>query len=162
MKMIDLEQKAMQIGKQFKQSELLITTAESCTGGWVSEAITSVPGSSGWFDRGFVTYSNAAKQEMLGVRSTTLEQFGAVSEETACEMAAGALKKSQAQISVAITGIAGPDGGTDDKPVGTVWFAWADKDDVQTKRSCFQGDRQSIREQAVAVALDGLLKLVKK
>lgn len=157
-----IKQKSIQLGKQLKLQKILVATAESCTGGWVSEAITAIPGSSSWFDRGFVTYSNAAKQEMLGVKAITLDQFGAVSEETASEMAAGALKNSQAQLSVSITGIAGPDGGSDDKPVGTVWFAWADQNSIISKQHIFTGDRASIREQAVITALDGLLELSKK
>jgi len=161
-----LEQKTTQLGKQLLANDQMIATAESCTGGLVAAAITSVAGSSSWFDRGFVTYSNEAKQEMLGVQADTLDEFGAVSEETAREMAAGALLLSYAQLSVSITGIAGPDGGTDDKPVGTIWFAWSIKTggfeiETQTKKESFSGDRDSIRQQAVVTALEGLLDLAK-
>ncbi len=159
-----IEDLAQQLGDQLSGKEIEISTAESCTGGLVAAAITSIAGSSGWFDRGFVTYSNEAKQDMLGVQPETLREFGAVSEETAQELSAGALLLSFAQISVSITGIAGPDGGTDDKPVGTIWFAWSTKTEsleieTQTKKELFSGDRDSIRQQAVVTALEGLLKL---
>ncbi len=150
---------AQQLGNLRNQNGFVISTAESCTGGWVAEAITSVSGSSEWFDRGFVTYSNQSKQEMLGVRAETLEKFGAVSEETAREMAEGALTHSQAQISIAITGIAGPDGGTKEKPVGTIWFAWSNSDITRTKKKTFTGNRHEIRLQAVITALNGLLEM---
>ncbi len=144
------------LSKQWK-----IATAESCTGGGVSEMITSIPGSSEWFDRGFVSYSNNSKIEMLGVKASTLEQFGAVSEQTAREMAEGALKYSQAQVSVAITGIAGPDGGTPDKPVGTVWFAWAAHHmDTRTEIQHFKGDRLTIRALSVNFALNKLVDIL--
>ena len=136
----------------------LIATAESCTGGWAAQVITHTAGSSAWFERGFVTYSNQAKIDMLGVRAETLEKFGAVSQETAAEMATGALKKSNAMISLAITGIAGPTGGSPGKPVGTVCFAWCcvgEKAVAET--ALFAGDREAIRRQAVVHALRGLL-----
>jgi nicotinamide-nucleotide amidase len=137
------QQKATQLGKQLLANSHTVTTAESCTGGGVAEMITSVSGSSVWFDRSFVTYSNESKQEMLGVQEATLDKFGAVSEEVAREMSAGALLLSYADISVSITGVAGPDGGTDDKPVGTIWFAWSTKTDsleieTQTKKEIFR------------------------
>ncbi len=159
-----IEDLAQQLGDQLKNKGIEISTAESCTGGLVAAALTSIAGSSGWFDRGFVTYSNEAKQDMLGVQPETLREFGAVSEEVAREMSAGALLLSFAQISVSITGIAGPDGGTEDKPVGTIWFAWSVKTEsleieTQTKKELFNGDRNSIRQQAVVAALEGLLKL---
>lgn len=116
---------AVQVGEQLSRRGLLLATAESCTGGWAASAITAIAGSSGWFDRGFVTYSNLAKQEMLGVLPATLESHGAVSEATAREMALGAVGRSAAHMGVAISGIAGPGGGTDAKPVGTVCFAWS-------------------------------------
>jgi len=134
----------------------MLVTAESCTGGGLAYAITAIPGSSKWFERGFVTYSNESKQELLGVSSNTLEKYGAVSEQTVIEMAHGALRNSHADFSIAITGIAGPDGGTAEKPVGTVWFAWGTKDKIQSQLKFFQGDRKSIREQAIEYAL-GLL-----
>lgn len=146
-----------------RQRRLLIATAESCTGGWAAQVITHTAGSSAWFDRGFVTYANAAKTDMLGVRMNTIETCGAVSLETAGEMAEGALKNSNASISLAITGIAGPTGGSLDKPVGTVCFGWCMRsgDRIDTP-SCecrlFSGDRESIRRQSVIHALSGVLE----
>lgn len=134
-----------------------LATAESCTGGGVSEMITSIPGSSDWFERGFVSYSNASKIEMLGVKASTLAQFGAVSEQVAKEMAEGALKNSHAQISLAVTGIAGPDGGTPDKPVGTVWFAWSGQNfPTKTQIQHFDGDRSTVRALSIKFVLEGL------
>lgn len=151
---------AKKVGQKLLEQKLLLVTAESCTGGWVAEAITSVPGSSEWFERGFVTYTNIAKQEMLGVKASTLEKFGAVSEETAREMAEGALKHSHADIALSVTGIAGPDGGSKEKPVGTVWFGWAGKNfDTIAKLKHFNGDREAIRSQAVEFVLSELLRL---
>jgi nicotinamide-nucleotide amidase len=140
----------------------MLATAESCTGGWVAMACTALAGSSDWFERGFVTYSNAAKQESLGVREQTLRRHGAVSEETAREMAAGALRHSRAQAALAITGIAGPTGGTPAKPVGTVCFAWAHGSKMQSETRRFDGDRESVRRQSVAHALEGLLSQLNK
>ena len=137
---------------------VLIATAESCTGGWAAQVITHTAGSSAWFERGFVTYSNEAKMEMLGVRPETLELFGAVSQETAAEMAAGALKNSNALISMAITGIAGPAGGSPGKPVGTVCFGWCRAGGTaETETAVFAGDREAVRRLAVVRALRGLL-----
>lgn len=154
---------AEQLGKRLKQLKIMLVTAESCTGGWVAREITAVPGSSHWFDRGFVTYTNLSKQEMLGVSPETLEDHGAVSEQTVREMAEGALRNSQAGVSVAISGIAGPGGGSEEKPVGTVWIAWAANDHVtHCKREIFTGDREQVRRQAVASALQGLLELLEK
>lgn len=136
----------------------MLALAESCTGGMVAQAVTSVAGSSTWFDRGFVTYSNIAKIEMLGVSNQTLENFGAVSEETALEMVLGALKNSHAQIAGSITGIAGPDGGTIEKPVGTVCFAWAGEGfstQVTTKK--LLGNREEIRQQAALLMMAELI-----
>lgn len=147
-----------QIGIALEKKGLILSTAESCTGGLVAAAITDIPGSSAWFDRGFVTYSNQAKISMLGVSPATLQQHGAVSEATAIAMAEGAQKHSSAQITLATTGIAGPDGGTDDKPVGTVCFAWAFEHQVTaTITQCFVGNRQAIRQQAVMYVLQELL-----
>ncbi len=138
-----------------------LVTAESCTGGGLAAVLTQIPGSSQWFERGYVTYSNAAKRECLGVSLETLETSGAVSEETATEMAQGAIAYSHAQAGVAITGIAGPDGGTVDKPVGTVCFAWAHADgSYRSTKTLFQGDRQEVRQQACMLALQGLLDLL--
>lgn len=149
------------VGARLRAKGLMLATAESCTGGWVAQAVTSVAGSSDWFERGFVTYSDAAKQEMLGVRARTLVVHGAVSEETARAMASGALAHSRAQVAVAITGIAGPGGGSPEKPLGMVCFAWAVADgniSVQTRH--FKGDRESVRRQSVIVALQGVLGLL--
>jgi len=138
-----------------------LAAAESCTGGWLAQSVTAIAGSSTWFDRGFVTYSNAAKVEMLGVPETTLERHGAVSEATARAMAQGVLRNSRADWAVAITGVAGPSGGSPDKPVGTVCFAWAQKDKGCEAQVChFAGDRAAVREQSVRHALNGLLKRV--
>ena len=139
----------------------MAATAESCTGGWIAKTFTDVAGSSGWFDRGFVTYTNAAKQELLGVAGDTLRAHGAVSEATVREMATGALARSSAQVAVAVSGVAGPAGGTPDKPVGTVWLAWARRDGVlRTARHGFDGDREAVRRQAVAAAIQGLERLL--
>ncbi|WP_414931503.1 CinA family protein [Vibrio europaeus] len=143
-----------QLGSLLHAQRLILTTAESCTGGGVSAAVTDIAGSSAWFDRAFITYSNEAKIEMLGVSAATLEQFGAVSEQTVVEMVEGAIQNSNANIGVSISGIAGPGGSTELKPVGTVCFAWADSSDwkkVETVR--FSGDRAQVRQQAVEHAL---------
>ena len=141
------------VGEKLLAQHKVLATAESCTGGALSAAITSVPGSSQWFERGFITYSNESKVEMLCVRLNTLETYGAVSEETAREMVLGALQNSRATIAISITGIAGPDGGTKQKPVGTVCFGWGFHDDIQTCTQHFSGDRAIIRAQAVEFAL---------
>ena len=152
-----------QIGEACVRAHLIVAAAESCTGGGVGEAITRTAGSSAWFDRGFVTYSNEAKVDLLGVRQETIGSHGAVSEAVAREMAIGALHQSNADLAVAVTGIAGPDGGTAAKPVGLVWFAWAALGgEVRTKFEVFGGDRAAIREQAVIEALKGLVELVGK
>jgi nicotinamide-nucleotide amidase len=152
---------AEKVGAALKLHGLLLATAESCTGGGVAQTITGVAGSSAWFERGFVTYSNVAKVEMLGVSQLTLDRHGAVSEATVREMAEGALLQSKAQVSLAVSGIAGPDGGTEDKPVGTVWLAWAIKQGV-TRSEChhFNGNRGEVRSHAVRAALQGLLILL--
>ncbi len=156
----ELERLAADVGFALQSAGLRLVTAESCTGGWVGEAVTAIAGSSDWFDRGFITYSNAAKREVLGVAAATLSQHGAVSEETAREMALGALKQSRAQISVAITGVAGPGGGSADKPVGTVCFAWAKNDAaLRSERRLLKGDRTEVRRQSVLIALRGILGL---
>ncbi len=159
----DLVELSEALGQVCRAHGLLIATAESCTGGWAAEAITHTAGSSAWFDRGFVTYANAAKTDMLGVRLITIETHGAVSLETAGEMAAGALANSNATISLAITGIAGPTGGSPEKPVGTVCFGWCLKNaDGEMVPSCerrlFSGDREAVRRQAVIHALSGLIE----
>ena len=147
------------VGAMLKARQLMLASAESCTGGWIGQALTMVPGSSAWFDRGFVTYTNQAKQQMLGVSTETLKRFGAVSENVVREMAAGALTRSQAQIAVAVSGIAGPDGGSADKPVGTVCIAWAGADGVGGEQLfLFDGDRDAVRRRSVIAALEGVLQ----
>jgi nicotinamide-nucleotide amidase len=152
---------ATQVGAALKAHGMMLATAESCTGGGVAGAVTEIAGSSAWFDRGFVTYANQAKVEMLGVSPDTLARFGAVSEATVREMVAGALHHSQAQIALAVSGIAGPGGGTAEKPVGTVWFAWGIKGEVGIARlHQLAGNRAEIRAQAVRIALQGILGLL--
>jgi nicotinamide-nucleotide amidase len=149
------------LGARLKARRDVIVTAESCTGGWVAQELTAIAGSSAWFDRGFVTYSNAAKQEMLGVHADTISRHGAVSEETASEMARGALERSKGTVALAITGVAGPSGGTPAKPVGTVCFGWALKGRpprAETRR--FAGDREAVRRQSVEHALARVLELL--
>lgn len=154
----DLATLSATIGEALRERSLTLTTAESCTGGWAAQVVTHTAGSSAWFERGFVTYANEAKTEMLGVRPETLLNHGAVSPETALEMAFGALKNSKALISLAITGIAGPSGGSPDKPVGTVCFAWClHNQEAEAETCCFTGDREAVRRQAVIHALTGLL-----
>jgi nicotinamide-nucleotide amidase len=156
-----MENLVAQVGGALKSHGMMLATAESCTGGGVAQAITEVAGSSAWFERGFVTYSNLSKQQMLGVRETTLKQYGAVSEMTVRELVAGALANSAAQVALAVTGIAGPDGGTVDKPVGTVWFAWGIKHgETHAQRHQLGGNRAEVRAQAVHIALQGLIDLL--
>jgi nicotinamide-nucleotide amidase len=136
----------------------MLATAESCTGGWIAKAATDVAGSSAWLERGFVTYSNAAKEEMLGVRAETLVAHGAVSGPTVLEMVAGALERSRAQVAVAVSGIAGPGGGNSEKPVGTVWLAWSVPGRAPwAERRWLAGDRDRVRRQTVRLALEGLV-----
>ncbi len=148
------------LGRVLSAREWRLACAESCTGGWVAQVVTDIPGSSAWFDRGFVTYSNQAKQDMLGVQEETLNTHGAVSEAVVLEMAQGALTHSVADISVAISGIAGPGGGSPDKPVGTVWCAWATAQQHKAQKQVFTGDRREVRRQAVERALQGLLEML--
>ena len=151
---------AEQIGTVLRKHDHKLAAAESCTGGWVCQAVTDVAGSSAWFDCGFVTYTNTAKQQLLGVPESVLTAFGAVSEETVFAMAAGALRNSQADCAVAVSGIAGPTGAAPGKPVGTVWFAWQRREGrCATRRIQFDGDRRSVRRQAVVVALQGILEM---
>jgi nicotinamide-nucleotide amidase len=149
---------ARRVGKALKMKDQTLVTAESCTGGWVSQAVTSIAGSSEWFERGYVTYSNAAKREALGVAKKTLLRHGAVSEPVAREMARGALKRSRGTIALAITGIAGPGGGAPGKPVGTVCFAWAQGRKIRSETKHFGGGRTSVRRQSVVHALRGAMK----
>ena len=149
---------AQRVGRALAARGAMLVTAESCTGGLIAGAITDVAGSSAWFERGFVTYSNDAKIEMLGVRADTLARYGAVSEATAAEMAAGALAHSRSEWAVAVTGVAGPDGGSPEKPVGMVCFAWAQRHGpVQTATQHFPGDRAAVRAATVEAALIGVL-----
>lgn len=151
-----------EIASHLKSAQWQLVTAESCTGGLIASAITEIPGSSVWFERGFVTYSNLAKQEMLSVPYELLEQFGAVSEEVASAMATGALQHSAGQIALSVTGIAGPDGGSIDKPVGTVCFGWVTRDSSPlTLKKQFGGSRHDIRMAACKEALQGILPLIK-
>ncbi|MDH5258927.1 MAG: nicotinamide-nucleotide amidase [Gammaproteobacteria bacterium] len=153
-----MEKEVMQISQQLLSIGSLLTTAESCTGGWVAKMITDMPGSSQWFDRGFVTYSNASKTDMLSVSVELLANYGAVSEQVAASMAVGALNNSLAEYSLSITGVAGPDGGSPEKPVGMVCFGWAKKNTpAMTETVVFEGDRDRVRYQAAKYALEGLL-----
>lgn len=152
-----------QLAELLKEKNWMLTIAESCTGGLISAACTDLAGSSAWFDRGFVTYSNDAKREMLGIAEHTLLEHGAVSEHTVEAMALGALKHSYAHIAVAVSGIAGPSGGSPGKPVGMVCFSWMSEYHQPRKETIvFEGDRSSIRAQAVDYALNGLIKLLKE
>jgi nicotinamide-nucleotide amidase len=171
---------AERVGRCLKEHGLLLISAESCTGGWVAQVVTAVPGSSDWFDRGFVTYSNAAKQQVLGVAADTLDRFGAVSEPVVCEMVSGALRpvassalhpvtsaalrpgvsgaKEPQRFAVAVSGVAGPGGGSKDKPVGTVCFAWGRTGGgIDSATRWLPGDREGVRRQSVAIALQGIL-----
>ena len=153
-----LQELAIRIGAALRARDRVLALAESCTGGWIAKVITDVPGSSGWFDRGFVTYSNTAKIDLLGVPKTTIVAHGAVSGDVVAAMTAGALQRSPADVVIAVSGVAGPDGGTADKPVGTVYLAWALRGGPpHIKRHRFAGDREAVRRQTVAVALQGLL-----
>jgi len=149
---------AQKLGARLKGAGAKLVTAESCTGGWAAQVVTSVAGSSAWFECGFVTYSNQAKRELLGVREETLEKHGAVSEETAREMAQGALSRGRATVALAVTGVAGPGGGSPTKPVGMVCFAWASARSVRSETQQFSGDRESVRRQSVIRALEGVLQ----
>ena len=154
-----LEALAAKVGRQLLANGERLATAESCTGGWVGQCLTAIAGSSGWFDRGFITYSNDAKIEILGVSSDALAAHGAVSEAIAAAMARGALERSRADWALAITGVAGPQGGSATKPIGTVCFAWAGPEErVATATRHFDGDRQTVRAQSVAHALTGILQ----
>ena len=154
---VELQRMAERLGACLRDAKQMLVTAESCTGGWIAKTVTDVAGSSDWFDCGLAAYSYEAKQRLLGVRAETLEHFGAVSRETAIEMVSGALVHSGSAIAVAVTGIAGPGGGTDDKPVGTVWIAWKRRGGYpQAELFHFEGDREAVRRQTVAAALRGL------
>lgn len=151
-----------EVGEALKNHQKMIVTAESCTGGLIAESLTSVAGSTAWFDRAYVTYSYEAKKEMLGVKETTIMKKGAVSQECVEEMVIGALQESHAKVSVACSGIAGPGGGTPDKPVGTVWISWAMQghEQIVSKLFHFDGDRDAVRQQCTVEALQGVLTLL--
>jgi len=151
---------AKKVGEAVEAKNFMLSTAESCTGGLIAATITEVPGSGDWFDCGFVTYTNTAKNDMLDVPSAVIAQFGAVSEEVAAAMASGAVANSSADVAVSTTGIAGPTGAVPGKPIGTVCFGWARGDQVHTERLVFQGDRRAVREQAVAHALRGVVRFL--
>ena len=156
-----MEALAAQVGAALKAHGLMLTTAESCTGGGIAYALTEIAGSSAWFERGFITYANEAKQEMLGVAKETMVRHGAVSEAVVREMVEGALRHSHAQVALAVSGIAGPDGGTADKPVGTVWFAWGIKGGTCVARlHQLSGNRAEIRLESVSIALQGVLEML--
>jgi nicotinamide-nucleotide amidase len=156
----DIIDLATKVGRALHEKKLLLCTAESCTGGGVSQAITEIAGSSDWFDCGFVTYSNTSKAELLDVSPALIAQLGTVSEEVAAAMAEGALRNSNAHVALATTGIAGPTGAVPGKPVGTVCFAWTRGEHTHTERLVFHGDRQSVREQTVMHSLQGLLRFI--
>jgi len=159
---MNVDDAAARLGELLKSKQAILATAESCTGGGVAYAITAVPGSSHWFDRGFVVYTNDSKTEMLGIDAALIEKYGVVSEPVARALAEGVLKHSHADYALAITGIAGPGGGSDKKPVGTVWFAWAGNNYNTTSRKIqFVGDRNQVREQAIEAALSGMMKYIK-
>ena len=147
---------AAKVAEKLLERGMVMATAESCTGGWIAKCCTDLAGSSAWFERAYICYSYAAKREQLDVDSMVLEKAGAVSEATALQMAAGAVRESEADVAVAVTGIAGPSGGTEEKPVGTVWFGWSVGGSITTERVVFPGDRDAVRRQTVAHALSGL------
>jgi nicotinamide-nucleotide amidase len=155
----DITQLAAVLGKHLQSLEAQVTTAESCTGGGIAEAITRIPGSSAWFEAGYITYSNAQKTLQLNVPAELFSSVGAVSREVVEAMVSGAQEKSGAQFSVAVSGVAGPDGGSADKPVGTVWLAWGAGQQLVSERRQFDGDRDQVRRQTVKAALEGLIQL---
>lgn len=156
----NIEQAAQRLSQQLQQRGWQVAAAESCTAGWIAKVLTDPPGSTAWFERGFVTYSNEAKVEMLEVSKQTLQRYGAVSEQTVAEMVAGVLRHSPADLAVAVSGIAGPSGGSAEKPVGLVWFGWQGRGGLCHYESRqFDGDREAVRAQTVLVALEGLSEL---
>ncbi|MFT3792932.1 MAG: nicotinamide-nucleotide amidohydrolase family protein [Rudaea sp.] len=158
---VELNRLAQTIAAILLQRDAVLCTAESCTGGWIAKVLTDIAGSSAWFECGAVTYGNESKQAVLGVRAQTLARHGAVSGETAAEMVSGALLRFGATLAVAVTGIAGPTGGSPEKPVGTVWIGWKRRGGAaQTERFQFSGDREAVRRQTVAVALRGVERLL--
>jgi nicotinamide-nucleotide amidase len=160
--MSDKLELARRVGEALQQKGWLLTVAESCTGGGVGQAITEIPGSSEWFDCGFIAYSNASKTELLDVPAALIAQMGTVSEEVAGTMAEGALANSNAHVALSTTGIAGPGGAVPGKPVGTVCFGWAIEHHTFTERHVYAGDRHAVREQAIVHALEGLLRVLQQ
>ncbi|ARS48234.1 damage-inducible protein CinA [Ectopseudomonas mendocina] len=158
--MDSISQLAAQLGRQLQDAGAQVTTAESCTGGGIAEAITRIPGSSAWFEVGYVTYSNTQKSKQLGVSAELFATVGAVSREVVEAMVRGAQAHSGARYAVAVSGVAGPDGGSPEKPVGTVWLAWGDGERLYSVRKQFAGDRQEVRRQTVETALAGLSRLL--
>lgn len=156
----DIRQLVNQLSVALLRKRQKVCTAESCTGGLIAKTLTDLAGSSDWFDRGFVTYSNAAKSEMLGVPASLIEDYGAVSEAVANAMASGALRHSKADYAVAVTGIAGPGGGSEEKPVGTVWIAVASTDQLGARCHRFEGDRSAVREATLVSAIEAMLDLL--
>lgn len=152
----ELAERVEELASRLSEHGWTLSTAESCTGGWIAKCCTDRAGSSAWFERGFITYSNQAKRDMLGVDETVLEEPGAVSREAALQMADGAQSGADTDVAVAVTGIAGPDGGSDDKPVGSVWFAWSIQGSAEAELKLFPGDREAVRRQTVGHALQGL------
>ena len=161
---MNFEKLVGQVGQALTEHQSMVVTAESCTGGMIAEALTSIGGSTAWFDRAYITYSYESKKEMLGVNEMTIQKKGAVSQQCVEEMALGALQQSHAKVSISCSGIAGPTGASLDKPVGTVWIAWAiqGQDSVVSECFLFSGDRQAVREKTTEAALQGILKLLKK
>ncbi len=151
-----LEQLSMDTGRRLIKHGMVLTTAESCTGGWIAKVLTDIPGSSQWFDCAFITYSNYSKEQMLGVSPDVLDESGSVSEAVVKQMLIGALQRSQATIAVAVSGIAGPAGGSEEKPVGTVWIACGTEDFMVAEKRLFKGDRDAVRRQTVIRALEGI------
>ena len=153
---------AEELARELLRQGSRLVTAESCTGGGIAYVLTSIPGSSNWFERGFITYSNASKREILQIGAEILDRHGAVSEPVVVAMAEAALARSRADYSIAVTGIAGPDGGSKEKPVGTVWFGWSrGAGQTRTLTHCFEGDRRAVREQTIAFAIEGLLTWIR-
>ncbi len=157
----DATELAIRLGERLAARKLMLVTAESCTGGGIATVLTSLPDSGQWFERGFVTYSVESKKEMLGVAQEIIDEHGVVSEQTALEMVRGALDRSHASVGVAVTGLAGPDGGPEQKPVGTVCFAWAGDRTVQTSTLLFSGERADVNRQSIHAAIKGLLGLIR-
>ncbi len=156
----ELENSARELAELLQQTGMRLATGESCTGGWISQLLTSIPGSSAWFEGAIVSYSNDMKHNLLGVPRGQLDQYGAVSQPVVESMARGLVKTLNVPLSVSVSGIAGPDGGSDEKPVGTVWIGWCFDHQVSSERFLFTGDRTHVREQAVLAALGGLIKVI--